>query len=83
LLVDEEEPDPEEALEPDDELDPEEGLDPEDPVEVGEGAGVVELFPLSELVELVLLSVFDSDLLTSAGLPLFSDLLPGSLSFSE
>jgi hypothetical protein len=73
LLVDEEEPDPEEALEPDDELDPEEGLDPEDPVEVGEGAGVVELFPLSELVELVLLSVFDSDLFTSAGLPLFSD----------
>ena len=73
MLVDEEEPDPEEALEPDDELDPEEGLDPEDPVEVGEGAGVVELLPLSELVELVLLSFFDSDLFTSAGLPLFSD----------
>jgi hypothetical protein len=83
LLVDEEEPDPEEALEPADALDPEEELDPEEPADVAAGAGVVEPLPLSELDELVLLSVFDSVLVTSAGVPLFSDLLPGSFILSE
>jgi hypothetical protein len=54
-----------------------------EPAEVAAGAGVVDPFPLSELVEPGLLSAFDSALLTSAGFPLFSDLLPGSLSLSE
>lgn len=86
LLLDEEEvPDPVEALELEDVPDPEGEADPEDPVEDVEGADVdvVELDPLSELVELVLLSVLDSDVLVSAGFPLFSDLLSGSLSLSE
>jgi hypothetical protein len=64
-------------------LDPDEEFDPEEFAEVVEGAGVVELLPLSELVELVLLSGFDSELLASAGFPLFSDLLPGSFILSE
>jgi hypothetical protein len=89
LLLDEEEaPDPEEPLEPlelEDVPDPEAVPDPEDPGEDVEGADVdvFELDPLSELVELVLLSVLDSAVLVSAGFPLFSDLLPGSLSLSE
>lgn len=86
LLLDEEEvPDPVEALELEDVPDPEAGPDPEDPVEDVGGADVdvVELDPLSELVELALLSVLDSAVLVSAGFPLFSDLLPGSLSLSE
>jgi hypothetical protein len=49
----------------------------------GADVDVFELDPLSELVELVLLSVLDSAVLVSAGFPLFSDLLPGSLSLSE
>ncbi len=77
-------PDPEPEAEPDPEGEP----DPVDPVVEVEGAGVdvVELDPLSEvveLVELVLLSVLDSGVLVSAGLPLFSDLLSGSLNLSE
>lgn len=79
-----------EALELEDVPDPEAepDPDPEDPVVEVEGAGVdvVELDPLSEvveLVELVLLSVLDSGVLVSAGLPLFSDLLSGSLNLSE
>jgi hypothetical protein len=83
LLDDEEDPDPEEALEPEDEFDPEEELDPAEPAGAAAGAGVVELLPLSELVEPGLLSVFDSELLASAGVPLFSDLLPGSFILSE
>ncbi len=86
LLLDEEDaPDPVEALELEDVPDPEAEPDPEDPVEDVEGADVdvVELDPLSELVELVLLSVLDSDVLVSAGFPLFSDLLSGSLNLSE
>ena len=66
-MVEEEELDPEEALEPEDELAPEGELDPEEPVEVVAGAGVDALFPLSELVEGVLLSVFDSAFLVSTG----------------
>lgn len=81
----EDEPDPEEAVEPAGELDPaEEGFDPEEEPELPDGAAedaaVVELVPLSELVWV---SVFDSPLLPSAGLPLFSDLLPGSFILSE
>lgn len=74
-----------EVLAPEDGPDPEAVPDPEDPVEDVEGAAVdvVELDPLSELVELALLSVLDSAVLVSAGLPLFSDLLSGSLSLSE
>ncbi len=74
-------PDPEPEAEPDPEVEP----DPVDPVVEVEGAGVdvVELAPLSELVELVLLSVLDSGVLVSAGFPLFSDLLSGSLNLSE
>ena len=86
LLLDEEEvPDPVEALALEDVPDPEAVPDPDDSVEDVEGADgdVVELAPLSELVELVLLSVLDSDVLVSAGFPLFSDLVPGSLSLSE
>jgi len=52
-------------------------------VEVVAGAGVAELFPFSEPVEPVLLSVFDSALVASAGFPLFSDLVPGSFILSE
>ena len=83
MLDDEEDPDPEEALEPEDEFDPEEELDPAEPAGAAAGAGVVELLPLSELVEPALLSAFDSPLLTSAVFPLFSDLLPGSFILSE
>ncbi len=86
LLLDEEDaPDPVEALELEDVPDPEAEPDSEDPVEDVEGAGVdvVELDPLSEPVELVLLSVLDSGVLVSAGFPLFSDLLSGSLNLSE
>ncbi|WP_342349018.1 hypothetical protein [uncultured Nitrospira sp.] len=88
LLLDEAEaPDPVEALELEDVPDPEAEPDPEleAPVEDVEGVDVdvVELDPLSELVELVLLSVLDSDVLVSVGFPLFSDLLAGSLSLSE
>ncbi|MBA3613730.1 MAG: hypothetical protein H0W49_12625 [Nitrospirales bacterium] len=89
LLLDEEEgPDPVEALELEDVPDPEAEPDPEDPVEdvedvEGAGVDVVELDPLSEPVELVLLSVLDSGVLVSAGFPLFSDLLSGSLNLSE
>ena len=76
-----------EALELEDVPDPEAEPDPEleAPVEDVEGVDVdvVELDPLSELVELVLLSVLDSDVLVSVGFPLFSDLLAGSLSLSE
>jgi hypothetical protein len=74
-------PDPEPEAEPEPEVEP----DPVDPVVEVEGAGVdvVELAPLSELVELVLLSVLDSDVLASAGFPLFSDLLAGSFILSE
>ena len=59
--------------------------DPEDPGEDVEGADVevVELDPLSEVVEPVLPSVLDSAALVSAGFPLFSDLFSGSLSLSE
>ena len=71
------------ALVLEDEPDPEEALAPEVPAGVGDGAGVVELLPLSELVAGVLLSVFASALLTSAGCPLFSDWFPGSFSLSE
>lgn len=85
LLDEEEDPDPDEALELEDVPDPEAVPDPEGPGEDVEGVDVdvVELDPLSELVELVLLSVLDSAVLVSAGFPLFSDLLPGSLSLSE
>ncbi|GJL68280.1 MAG: hypothetical protein NPIRA06_09150 [Nitrospirales bacterium] len=86
LLLDEEVvPDPVEALVLEDVPDPEAEPDPEDPVEDVAGADVdgVEPDPLSELVELVLLSVLDSDVLVSAVCPLFSDLLSGSLSLSE
>lgn len=90
LLLDEEEiPDPVEVLELEDVPDSEAVPDPEDPVEgvvedlEGADVDVVELDPLSELVEPVLLSVLDSDVLVSAGFPLFSDLLSGSLSLSE
>ncbi len=77
-----------EALELEDVPDPEAEPDPEDPVEdvedvEGAGVDVVELDPLSEPVELVLLSVLDSGVLVSAGFPLFSDLLSGSLNLSE
>lgn len=74
-----------EALELDDVPDPEAVTDPGDPAEEAEGAdvGVVELDPLSEPVEPVLLSVLDSLVLVSAGFPLFSDLLSGALSLSE
>ena len=74
-----------EALELDDVPDPEAFPDPGDPAEEAEGAdvGVVELDPLSEPVEPVLVSVLDSLVLVSAGFPLFSDLLSGALSLSE
>ncbi len=76
-----------EALELEDVPDPEvePAPDPEDPVEDVAGADVdgVEPDPLSELVELVLLSVLVSDVPVSAVFPLFSDLLSGSLSLSE
>lgn len=66
-----------------DEPDPEEELDPEEPAEAVAGSGFGELFPFSELVEPVLPSVFDSVLVASAGFPLFSDLVPGSFILSE
>ncbi len=74
-----------EALELDDVPDPEAVPDPGDPAEEAEGAdvGVLELDPLSEPVEPVLLSVLDSLVLVSAVFPLFSDLLSGALSLSE
>lgn len=74
-----------EALELEEVPAPEAVPDPEDPVEDVEGVDgdVVELDPLSELVEPVLLSVLDSAVLVSAGFPLFSDLLSGSLSLFE
>ncbi|WNM60178.1 hypothetical protein [Candidatus Nitrospira allomarina] len=71
-----------EALELDDVPDPEAAPDPVDPAD-GADVGVVELDPLSEPVEPVLLSVLDSLVLVSAGFPLFSDLLSGALSLSE
>ncbi|MGP0591929.1 hypothetical protein ACTRXD_05220 [Nitrospira sp. T9] len=71
-----------EALELDDVPDPEAVLDPVDPAEDPD-VGVVELDPLSEPVEPVLLSVLDSLVLVSVGFPLFSDLLSGALSLSE
>lgn len=76
---------PVEAPELDDVPDPEVVPDPLDPEEEAEGAAVevVELDPLSELVEPVLVSVLDSPVLVSAGFPLFSDLLSGALSLSE
>lgn len=89
MLDEEEDPDPVEPLELEDVPDPEGEPDPADPVEDVEGdvegADVdgVELVPLSELVELVLLSVLDSGVLVSAGFPLFSDLLAGSFILSE
>lgn len=85
LLLDEEATDPVEALELDDVPDPEAVPDPVDPAEEAEGADVggVELDPLSELVEPVLVTVLDSPVLVSAGFPLFSDLFSGSLSLSE
>jgi len=86
LLLDEaEDPDLVEALELEDVPAPEAVPDAEDPVEDVEGVDgdVVELDPLSELFEPVLLSVLDSAVLVSAGFPLFSDLLSGSLSLFE
>lgn len=71
-----------EALELDDVPDPEAVPDPVEPAEDADGV-VVELDPLSELVEPALLSVLDSLVLVSAGFPLFSDLLSGDLSLSE
>lgn len=66
----------------DDVSDPEAVPDPVEPAEDPD-VGVVELDPLSEPVEPVLLSVLDSLALLSAGFPLFSDLLSGALSLSE
>lgn len=71
-----------EALELDDVPDPEAVPDPVDSAEDPD-VGVVELDPLSEPVEPVLLSVLDSLVLVSEGFPLFSDLLSGALSLSE
>ena len=83
LRDDEEESDPEFLFEFEEELDPAEELDPEEPAGDVVGADVGEPVPLSDVVELVLLSVLDSPLMVSAGFPLFSDLLPGSFIFSE